>query len=103
VIAVQQHLDEIAVPLERDRRPALLGDRRRSLPVAAQRGATLHPGRVRELVPPGLQPGEPDEQADGQPEEPCPGIVEEEPHESRSLDLDLLGIGALAILEQGDQ
>ena len=94
VMAVQERVDEVPIPVVRDRRPARARgrDRRRGFPVPGQCGAAIQPAAARRLVPAGFDPREADEQADRQPEESSPGVVEKEPGEHQDLDLDGLRI-----------
>ena len=67
-------LDEVAVPLVRDGRPPLPRECSPLAPSSGQRGRRPGSSPSGELVPAGLEPGEANEQADRQPEQPGPGV-----------------------------
>ncbi len=92
VIAREKGVDEIAIPLVRDRRPTLLRDRGGPLPISSQRGPALGPPGIGELMPSGLEPSEADEESDRKPEQARAGVVEQESGESWSFDLDLVRV-----------
>ena len=99
---VEQRLDEAAVPVVGDRRPALLGDRDRVGPVPGERRAAVEPAAPVTLCQPASSQAKPTNSRIGSQTRPARELRSQEPGERRALDLDAVRVGVLARVQVQD-